>query len=77
MEATDLKKEIAVGQRYWVKPAFGTLKTTDDKLQIGTVVWVHPKQRYAVLEFDGVYGKPRECYQYDELTNPVSERRRR
>jgi hypothetical protein len=50
-------------------------QVSEEKEQIGTVVWVHPKKRYAVLEFAGVYGKPRECWKPEELTRPASGRR--
>lgn len=68
---------VNVGQGYWVKPAFIGAQPADDQAQIGKVVWVHPKQRFAVLEFDGIYGKPRECFQLSELTRPVSRRKRK
>lgn len=68
-------EEIKVGQRYWVRPAFGTLQNSEDKEQVGTVVWVHPEKRYAVLEFQGVYGNPRESFMPGDLTRKVSARR--
>lgn len=68
---------VKIGQRYWVQPAFAGAQLADGKKQIGAVVWVHPKLRYAVLEFDGVYGRPREGFPLEELTQPVSGRKRR
>lgn len=35
----------------------------------GRVVYVHPQGRYAVLEFEGVNGKFRECYMPEQLTD--------
>lgn len=70
-----MEREIKAGQRYWVRPSFAGGQISEDKEQIGTVVWVHPKKRYAVLEFAGVYGKPRECWKPEELTRPASGRR--
>lgn len=68
--------EVKIGQRYWVRPAFAGGQLADGKKQIGTVVWVHPKLQYAVLEFDGVDGRPREGFPLEELDKPVSGRRR-
>ena len=33
----------------------------------GTVVFVHPKGRFATLEFQGVNGKFRECFTREQL----------
>ena len=61
---------VKIGMRFWVKPAF--LKRDDgrseSKVQKGTVVYVHPKGRYAVLKFDGILGEPRETFPLLELT---------
>lgn len=45
----------------------------------GRVAWVHPRNRYAVLEFQGIHGNFRECYYPEELTerNRVGKRDRR
>lgn len=69
--------EVKAGQKYWVTPAFAGMQPAEDKKQIGKVVWVHPKRRYAVLEFEGVDGRPRECFRMDELTQIASSRRRK
>lgn len=65
-------------QRFRVMPAFSGRDKMEGKLQVGTVVYVHPMMRYAVLEFDGVYGKPRESFHMDELIdrNQVKEKTR-
>lgn len=38
----------------------------------GKVVYVHPAERYATLEFEGVYGNPRECFFPEKLTEKNS-----
>ncbi len=57
---------MKIGERYSVIPAFAgdTVKTAP---QVGRVVYVHPRGRYAVLEFDGVFGCPREGFAAMEL----------
>ena len=55
-------------QKYRVLPAFIGRDAQEGKLQVGTVIYVHPKGRYAVLEFEGVEGKPREAFPLDQLT---------
>lgn len=71
---------IRIGMRFRVKPAFAKQEGTnaESKIQPGRVVYIHPKGRYAVLEFDGVLGNPRESFPLDELTekNLVRERKR-
>ena len=59
---------VEVGQKYTVRPAFGRMTVDKSSEQIGQVVYVHPEGRYAVLEFDGVDGRPRECFWTEELT---------
>ena len=54
-------------------------KNVDIKIPMtGTIVWVHPKLRFAVLEFEGIHGNPRECFWPWELTetNRVYNKRR-
>lgn len=70
-------KDIKIGQKYRVMPAFAGFQADEEKKQVGTVVWVHPKLRYAVLEFDGVDGRPREGFPVEELKQIVSGRRRK
>lgn len=59
---------VEVGQKYIVRPAFARCSVEKTNAQIGQVVYVHPENRYAVLEFDGVNGKPRECFWPEALT---------
>ena len=59
---------VEVGQRYAVRPAFARCSVEKTNAQIGQVVYIHPKNRYALLEFEGVYGKPRECFWLENLT---------
>ena len=61
---------VQLGERYQVLPAFiaNINNALTSRTQVGKVVYVHPKGRYAVLEFEGVYGNPREGYRMDELT---------
>ena len=69
------------GVRFWVKPAFskGDKVGATQKAQAGKVVYVDPKCRYAVLEFEGIYGHPRESFAYSDLTeqNIVREKKNR
>lgn len=71
---------IKIGMRFRVKPTFSKPDgaNSDSKLQPGRVVYIHPKGKFAVLEFDGVFGNPRESFPMDELTenNLVREKRR-
>lgn len=61
-----------MGSEYWVDPAFaaGSHGVSTNR-QKGTVVWVHPKGHYAVLQFEGVHGAPRECFPPGELKCPA------
>jgi hypothetical protein len=59
---------VEVGQKYAVHPAFGRMTMDKSGEQIGQVVYIHPQGHYAVLEFDGIDGRPRECFHLDELT---------
>lgn len=61
---------VQLGERCQVLPAFiaNINNALTNRTQVGKVVYVHPKGRYAVLEFEGVYGNPREGYRMDELT---------
>lgn len=52
---------MQVGEVYIVKPELViTWKTDSRPAMRGTVVWVHTKMRFAVLEFEGIHGNPRE-----------------
>ena len=71
---------IRIGMRFRVKPAFAKQEgiNADSKIQTGRVVYIHPKGKFAVLEFDGVFGNPRESFPLAQLTesNLVRKKRR-
>ena len=70
---------MRVGEVYIVKPECAIpTKTNENPPMKGTVIWVHPKERFAVLEFEGVSGNPRKCFQARLLTeaNRIKPRRR-
>ena len=71
---------IKIGMRFRVKPTFSKPDgaNSDTKLQPGRAVYIHPKGLYAVLEFDGVFGNPRESFPLAQLTenNLVREKKR-
>ena len=57
-----------IGMKFRVRPAFTKGPVgLDNTSQTGTVVYVHPQERYVVLEFEGEHGKPRECFSLWEL----------
>lgn len=58
---------MEIGQKFRVSPAFVKGERNDRPRQTGKVVWIHPKGRFAVLEFKGVHGKPRECFSISDL----------
>ncbi len=62
---------MQIGEQYNVKPYFAGYTSNSwrgkSTAQCGTIIWVHPKGRFAVLEFDGVASKPRECFYPDQL----------
>lgn len=70
---------IKLGMRFWVKPVF--LKSDKvgavSKTKEGKVVYIHPKGKFAVLEFEGVCGTARESFPCSELTeqNIVREKK--
>ena len=65
-----LEHTVKIGESYMVKPAFltRTCGGSDTEVLKGRVVYVHPKGRFAVLEFRGFHGTARECFWPDELT---------
>lgn len=69
---------IELNQEYRVKPAFTKTNDENCKSMVGRVVYIHPKGRYAVLEFEGAGGKARESFPMDQLTdkNRVFKKRR-
>lgn len=44
-----------------------TTKETDKKTMTGRVVYIHPENRYHVVEFDFLYGSARESFYGVEL----------
>ena len=71
---------MQVGEEYRV-PSDSAIRMEDKrpaKIR-GVVIYVHPKGRFATLEFQGIHGKFRECYYPEQLTqrNRVSEKKRR
>lgn len=61
---------MQIGEIYAVKPAFasGDSSGASHRIMRGRVVYIHPKGRFAVLEFRGFHGTARECFWPDELT---------
>lgn len=71
---------MQIGEEYRVDSDSVFCKTPNVRPRIqGRVIWVHPLGRYAVLEFQGIHGKFRECYYPEQLTdkNRVGRRNRR
>lgn len=60
---------IELGQKYRVSPAFTKTNAEACKSMVGRVVYIHPKGRYAVLEFEGPGGKAKESFPLDQLTD--------
>lgn len=60
--------EAAVGQRYRVEAKALHTSTGGKVKVVGTVVWIHPKGRFALLRYRGKAGMQRECYHPMELT---------
>ena len=59
---------VEVGQKFRVQPAFTKGPVgMENTSKTGTVVYVHPQGRYAVLEFKGVHGKAREGFSLWDL----------
>lgn len=57
---------MQIGEEYLVRPEFTfSEKTNQKKAMWGKVIWVHPKGRYAELEFDGGI---KECFYPDQLS---------
>lgn len=60
---------INIGEQYIVTPDAAMPDRDGYKRPMkGTVVWIHPKGRFAELEFEGVNGKFRECFLPENLT---------
>ena len=60
---------VELKQQYRVSPAFAKVKDGLSTSMVGKVVYIHPKQRYAVLEFEGPLGASRESFYLDQLTD--------
>lgn len=69
---------VELGQRYRVKPEFSRSGTAGAEKMEGTVVYIHPRGRYAILAFKGPHGTSRESFYLDQLTdrNRLLEKRR-
>lgn len=59
---------IELNQCYRVKPYFPKTKDGKSISMVGRVVYIHPEERYAVLEFQGQKGNPREAFYPEQLT---------
>lgn len=60
---------MQVGEVYMVRIDSSTPDLAGIKHPVkGRVVYVHPKGRYATLEFQGVHGKFRESFYPEQLT---------
>lgn len=61
---------IELNQEYRVRPVFTTCKSGDVPIKVqGKVVYIHPRGRYVVLEFDdGAGHTARECFWPELLT---------
>lgn len=65
---------IRVGDKFRVKPAFAKNDGGTPHYMTGKVVYIHPKGRYAVLEFEGVHGKSREGFSLWDLLHKKNGR---
>lgn len=69
---------MRVGERYRVTPLLGiSAESFTPSPMIGTIIYVHPKYRFAVLEFECLNGKGRECFYPKDLRNPLPDKRGR
>lgn len=61
-----------------VQPAFCGKQEDSTKAIKGRVIEIHMKGRFAILEFEGYWGKVRECFPLEDLKPEmkVLERRR-
>lgn len=60
---------MQIGEVYLVKIDSSTPDLAGVKHPVkGRVVYVHPRGRYATLEFQGVHGKFREAFYPEQLT---------
>ena len=71
---------MKLNEKYSVIPSAAIPDTRNVRHHMeGRVVYVHPKGRYAELEFKGVNGTFRESFRPDQLTekNLIREKKRR
>lgn len=71
--------EVALNQKYRVKPAFSMVKDGLGEPMVGKVIYIHPQNRYVVLEFQGPNGVSREAFDLPLLTekNRVLDKKNR
>lgn len=69
---------VQIGECYMVQPAFCGKQEDSTKAIKGRVIEIHMKGRFAILEFEGYWGKVRECFPLEDLKPEmkVLERRR-
>lgn len=59
---------MKIGDKHRVTPLMGhTEKSIYAVPMLGTIIWIHPKGRFVVLEFECLNGKGRECFRPEEL----------
>lgn len=70
---------VELNQKYRVKPAFSMVKDGLGEPMVGKVIYIHPQNRYAVLEFKGPNGVSREAFDLPLLTekNRVLDKKNR
>lgn len=68
---------MQIGESYMVTPAFSvTVQEFRPRPMKGKVIYVHPKGRYATLEFEGTrHGNPRECFPLSELLHALPRKK--
>lgn len=60
---------MCIGEAYMVTTESTLCKTDNSRPMLrGRVIYVHPRYRFAVLEFQGVHGTFRESYFPEQLT---------
>lgn len=67
---------MKIGEKHRVTPLLGhNDKSIYNVPMVGTIIWIHPKGRFALLEFECLNGKGRECFYPEALKQPIRERR--
>lgn len=67
---------MRIGEKHRVTPRLGfTDKSEYTAPMIGTIIWIHPNRRFAVLEFECLNGTCRECFFPEKLRQPIIDRR--